>query len=309
MAQQPEAPVVLAAHDAGAANHLIAWRKAHPDLALRACMRGPALALWQQAFPGIDGALDPESALAGAATLVSGTGWATSFEHDARLLARRHGVRVVALIDHWTNYKARFERAGVTALPDEIWVTDDDALVQAAALFPGVSLVQLPNLYLAHLLREVAACAQAEPAQGNNLLYVLEPIRDAWGQDDGVEGEFRALDFFVEQLPQLGLGDGLAIRLRPHPSDPAGKYDAWIRSMDHLDIALDSARPLAASLAWAGAVVGCQTYAMVLALAAGKRVFSSVPPGVPACVLPQAGIVRLAGLAMPAGGALPARNR
>jgi hypothetical protein len=294
MTEQLETPIVVAAYDAGAANHIIEFVRARADGGeVRACMAGPALALWERAFPGTKGNLDPAGAFAGARTLVSGTGWASSFEHDARLLARQLGLEVIAVIDHWTNYRDRFERTGKIILPDQIWVTDEHALALARRFFSGVALVQMPNLYLDRLVREVASLQGQVESPPDHLLYLLEPIRDAWGERDRA-GEFDALDFFIGNLGLLATGVQLTIRLRPHPSDPAGKYDQWMQSVAGQNVRLDDEPGLAQSLAWAGTVVGCQTYAMVVALAAGKRVYSSVPADAPACVLPHAGIVKMA---------------
>ena len=46
-------------------------------------------------------------------------------------------------------------------------------------------------------------------------------------------------------------------------------------------------------LAWSDVVVGCETYAMVLALAANKRVISSLPRYAHNCRLPYKNIERL----------------
>ena len=100
----------------------------------------------------------------------------------------------------------------------------------------------------------------------------------------------------MNQLAALALPQPVRLRLRPHPSDPAGKYDAWLRANAALQPQLDATSTLEESLAWSGTVAGCQTYAMVVALAAGRRVVCTIPPGRPACALPQAGIVCLAQL-------------
>jgi hypothetical protein len=39
--------------------------------------------------------------------------------------------------------------------------------------------------------------------------------------------------------------------------------------------------------------VGCESMALVVALAAGREVFSSLPPWAPPCRLPHAGVRRL----------------
>ncbi len=104
--------MAVVAHDAGAANHIFAWLRAnrHPDIVT--ILAGPALTLWRQQ-QGDCPQLELKDALVGAKTLLSGTGWASAIEHDARRLARQIGIKSIAVIDHWTNYRERFIRDGV----------------------------------------------------------------------------------------------------------------------------------------------------------------------------------------------------
>lgn len=293
-----EAPVAVVAHDAGAANHIFAWLRAnrHPDIVTS--LAGPALTLWQQ-LHGNSPQPELNGALAGAKTLLSGTGWASSIEHDARRLARQSGIKSIAVIDHWTNYRERFIREGEQILPDEIWVSDAYAQTMAATLFSNIKVVQQPNAYLAALVNDVERIGQSGALPSNDrVLYVLEPIRQAWGPTE-IPGEFAALDFFVENLPLLQLRKDAQIRLRPHPSDPAGKYGQWLARQRNLPIIIDQAPSLAESLAWSTLVAGCQTYAMVIALAAGRKVICSIPSWAPACVLPHPEIIKLSALIPP----------
>lgn len=290
-----EPPIALVAHDAGAANHLLAWLRTSSCSDIIPCLAGPALTLWRQEY-GECRQTELSDAVAASKTLLSGTGWASHVEHDARRLARRLGIKSIAVIDHWTNYRERFIRDGEEILPDEIWVSDAYAMTMAETAFPGIKIVQQPNAYLAHLVQEVERIGQSDTTEADDrLLYVLEPIRQAWGASE-VEGEFAALDYFVENLPRLQLGENTQIRLRPHPSDPLGKYDQWIDRQGNRRITLDHAPTLAASLAWSTLVAGCQTYAMVIALAAGRKVVCSIPPWAPACVLPYPEIIKLSAL-------------
>jgi hypothetical protein len=285
-------PLAVIAHDAGAANHIFAWLgDEQPALHLA----GPAHALWRARHGET-----PQAALAptvaGAAMVITGTGWASNLEHDARRLAREQGIRSVAVIDHWTNYPARFVRDGEQVLPDEIWVSDPYASQIAQAAFPSVPVVEQPNAYLAGLVAEVRAQQAPDAANDNDrVLYVLEPIRQAWG-DLPEPGEFAALDYFMQQRARAQVAPGAEIRLRPHPSDPPGKYDAWLAKQGSPRIGLDTAPSLAAGLAWANVVAGCQTYAMVVALACGRTVISTIPAWAPPCVLPQLDIIRLSRL-------------
>jgi len=285
-------PVVTAAHDAGATNLIIGWLRDRSDIELRTCLAGPAAELWTAAFGGVK-IVPLTDALQGAGTLLSGTSYASSLEHQARFLAKERGIRSIGVIDHWVNYPDRFIREGTRVLPDEIWVADEDALAIAVACFPGIAVRQQPNLYLAGLVAQVRA-ADIEPRHGKSrrVLYALEPICHPWAQG-GEAGEFQALDYFVQCGQHLGLDATAEIRLRPHPSDPQGKYDAWLARNAGWNLCLDPNPSLAKSIAWADTVVGCETYALVVGLAAGRRVVSALPPQAPRCRLPMKDIIHL----------------
>jgi hypothetical protein len=280
---------------------VLAWYDAGllgPAHLVRPCLAGPALALWGGRGP----VLALEQALDGACAVLSGTGWASSLEHEARRAARARGLPSVAVLDHWTNYPQRFERecerdgkhVSEGVLPDALWVSDAHARALAEASFPGVPVAELPNLYLQQQAARIGPPPAAIAGAPARVLYVLEPLRGSWGALPQ-PGELLALDFFAEHLALLGL-QGAAVRLRPHPSDPPGKYDAWLARHAALGATLDDSASLADALAWADTVAGCQTYAMVVALAAGRRVVSSVPPWAPPCVLPHPAIVHLSAL-------------
>jgi hypothetical protein len=291
-------PVALACHDAGAANHIFSWMEADAAILAEAVSHwrllaeGPAAKLWTDyGLPGVCLCQGIDELLEGAQTLVSGTGWASSLEYSAIRKAHQHGIYSIAVIDHWVNYRTRFQRDGIEILPDEIWVSDSDARDIAGSEFDGIKITLKQNYYLENIVHTVRMHECANDKR-KNILYVLEPIRGAWG-DQEVNGEFEALDYFIRNISALGLGESPTIRLRPHPSDPAGKYDQWISEQKGQDITLDNCPTLAESLALSDTVVGCQTYAMVVALAAGRKVFSSIPPWAPPCVLPQKDIIRI----------------
>lgn len=287
-------PLALVCHDAGSANHLIAWLTASycTSLQLRTFMQGPAAVLWQHAFPNFPLEDDLHAALHGSRTLLSGTGWASTLEHDARSMAAELGLHSIAILDHWVNYSPRFERNGSSVLPDEFWVADGDALALARSTFPGKPVRQLPNLYLESQLAAVDAIGRSGMA---NLLYLCEPMRNHWDQSE--PGEFQALEYFVAKLDKLGLPPSTAIKLRLHPSESQNKYDAWIATHAHLGVELDRSENLSAALAAADWVVGCESYALTLALAAGRQVYSALPPWAPACRLPHTGIRQIRDLA------------
>ena len=251
-------------------------------------MQGPALALWRSRFGPRALAPDLRSALQGAQLLVSGTGWASALEHEARIMAAARGLRSAAVVDHWVNYRERFERGGFVVWPDEVWLGDDDAMALAHRRLAdsGARLCQFDNLYLQEQLRSIAAV----PAQGDVLL-VMEPMRSDWGR--GVAGEWQALQAFMDHRVALGVPADAPIRLRPHPSDPRGKYAQWLSAARGVSVTLDRSDSLAQALSGCTWVAGCESYALVVALAAGRRVISTLPPWAPPCRLPQRGLLHL----------------
>ncbi len=279
-----QSPLVVACHDAGAANLIAAWLGAWRG-EIRLCLAGPAAELWHRLNPAT-AVLRLDRALEGAAMLLSGTGWASEFEHEARKQAQSLSIRSIAVVDHWVNYRERFIRHGELILPNELWVADAYAKAKAQGCFPGMPVRELPNLYLKALVDEVVACDPVAPAEKpGRVLYVLEPIRRDWGMDER-PGELQAFEYFLDYLAHIGASD-VRIVLRPHPSDPAGKYDDWLTRFAGLDLAIDGGAPLARQIAWADWVVGCESFALVAALEAGRIVFSSLPHWAPPCALPH----------------------
>jgi hypothetical protein len=299
-------PAALAAHDAGAASHIAAWfSNSNQPLCLYA--EGPAKALFKKAFgQHLESSL--ESAICKSSVLITGTGWESDLEHKARLLAADRNVPSIAVLDHWTNYRERFQRDGQDVLPDQLWTADSDATALATTIFPGVPVLQLPNLWLegicgaVHALRSKTNHQPCRPAR--RLLYLLEPIRVPWSQGPGgasEAGEAQGLRYWLQQLPHL-IDQGWvapqleleALALRPHPSEPAGKYDALIAEASAAwPIQLDGASRLAEALAWADAAFGCETQALVAAMACDLPAFSTIPPWAPPCRLPQASLHHL----------------
>lgn len=286
-------PLAVVCHDAGGANQLIAMLRDHDlhALQLRPYMQGPAASLWRNAFPSYQACPDLAGALNGATALVSGTSWASDIEHHARRLARMAGIPSIAVLDHWVNYAARFSREGKEVLPDTIWVTDMDAESLAIEQFPGTPVHRVPNRYLAS---QLGLLGSAAPDVNPHILFLCEPSFSNWGRSTA--GEFQALDYLLDQLTHIDAPPESAILIRPHPSEAAGKYTDWLAAHAHLPVRLDDSQELASAMRQARWVVGCQSYAMIVALAAGRQVYCALPPWAPSCVLPQQGIVHLKNL-------------
>jgi hypothetical protein len=275
-------------HDAGAANIVIATLLKTGRSNWRAYMQGPAKCIWESIFPEVILYDSIEQVIEESELLISGTGWESNIEHEARRTAQNLGVKSIAVIDHWVNYAERFIREDEQVLPDEIWVTDKYALELALVKFPEVSILQVPNYYLE---KQISDIALLDKVTNPELLYILEPARSYWGRN--ILGEFQALDYFISKFSLLKLPEETEICLRPHPSDIKGKYNDWIKSHSDMNIKLDDSISITESLGRATWVAGCESFALAIALMAGRTVYCTLPPWAPVCRLPHSGLIQL----------------
>jgi len=279
-------PLAVVCHDAGALRLMLPWLAARPTLRLRACLGGPALALWARRWGGRHQVSTLPQALDGAAMLLSGSSPTADLEHEARRQAAARGLHSVAVLDHWIGYAARFQRHGARRLPDEIWVCDAEAYALARAAFPGQDLRLQPNDALRELVARLAPCP--DPQRHPTMLLLAEPAGPAAADEQG-------FDFLVANAARLGLPESLSLHLRPHAGDAPGRWNAWIdaRRAEGHEVRFDTAPTLLDAIdrvAWVG---GFESSALVLAHAAGRRAVCLQPPWLPRSRLPQRGLIHL----------------
>jgi hypothetical protein len=277
--------VCIVSHDAGGAEILASYVLQN-EIDCQLVLDGPAVGVFQRRV----GQFEPHSlqeAISSCDWCLVGTSWQSDLEWRAIGEARRLGKRVVAFLDHWVNYSERFERNGMRHLPDEIWVGDEDAETIARTHFPETPIRLVPNPYFAYVRAEIAEYERRTHAKERSeirVLYVCENISEHarvrhgdsryWGYT-----EFDALNYFFARLASVGVGIG-RVTVRPHPSDPPGKYADLVSR--HAPVAvLSSGRPLLEEIVESDIVAGCESMALVVATLANKRVLCTVPPGPP----------------------------
>jgi hypothetical protein len=277
---------LVVSNDAGGAEILSSWLLREGLDRVSCVLDGPALQVFARKLGPVP-RVSLQEGMARADSLLCGTGWQSTLEFDAMALAGERGLPSIAWLDHWVNYRERFQRADKTVLPDEIWVGDEFALARARELFPRTPVTLAGNPYFDDVRAE-AKRFPPRPATGPaTVLYVCEPVRQA------AYDEHQALALFLERIPDLGVPVERVI-VRPHPSDPAGKY-AWAAAFAQTKVEIGGTHSLMEEIAVADIVAGLQSMAMVIGLLAGRRVVSCIPPGGAPCVLPFPQIETLAG--------------
>ena len=267
-------PFAVVANDAGGANQIVSFLhelEFVPDLVISS---GPAHNILKSAFPNAEYSLELRS-LSSIRCTITGTSAFSSLEHYARQYARRLNIYCIAVLDHWVNYPSRFMRNGRQVLPDELWVFDSYAFDYAKKSFPGTPVRLQSNSYMNMQVSKITSLPKANCA---NLLYILEPIQTRWFGE--LEPEFQALNYFFSVLEKSSFCHPKSITLRPHPSEDPHKYLKYCNQENSVPVSM-SAGSLSHDIAQSEFVVGCHSYAMVIALMAGKTVFSSLPPTAP----------------------------
>lgn len=288
--------LAVIAHDAGGAEIISSYIK-QQNIECVYALDGPARKVFERKLGKIN--VQPlNEAIEQASSILCGTSWQSDIEIQAIKLARELSKPSVALLDHWINYRERFVISDELFLPDEIWVVDNLAENLANNIFPGLPIRLVDNPYFDEIRQEIFANEKKVPSKDGaiDILYVCEPIREHalkqhgdaryWGY---VEED--ALRYFLSKIALLS-SSAPSIKIRPHPSEDANKYN-WVLSEFGLQIEITSSQTLIQQIASCDIVVGCESMAMVVALLADKRVISSVPPGGRSCVLPHIEIKNL----------------
>jgi hypothetical protein len=292
--------VALVSHDAGGAE-LLASYAVQNKLECRLILDGPAVNVFKRRFSSLE-CSTLATALSDCDWFLCGTSGKSDLEWFAISEAKVAGKRVVAFLDHWMNYPQRFIRHGIQHLPDEIWVGDADAEMLAKAHFRKTPISLVPNPYFLDMQREIAALKIHERsvnARGKRVLFVSENISGHPNLRHSEKGcipytEFDAIEYLFDNIDALGEQIDKVV-IRPHPSDPAGKYDRIVQTRSDIS-RLSDGRPLLEEVVESDIIVGCQSMAMVVGLLALKRVVSCVPPGGFTCSLPHKQILQLSRL-------------
>lgn len=235
--------------------------------------------------------------------VLTGSSWQSDLEWRAIGAAHCAGKPVVTFLDHWVNYRERFIRAGIEHLPDVILVGDHYAKVAARRVFPAIEVMLVINPFFEDLKHEFSLCYEEARSgaerRGLRVLFASEPISEHallshgnprhWGYT-----EFDAIRYLHGGVTALG-GHVESLVIRPHPAEEVGKYDSLIAELQPL-ARLGGDMPLISEIMKSDVVVGCESMAMVVALIAGRRVVSAIPPGGRPCILPHREIEALSEL-------------
>jgi hypothetical protein len=274
--------VGVVAHDAGGAEVISSYIRQR-GLNCIFCLEGPARTVFARKLGVVD-SVALEELVARSDRILCGTSFLADLEWRALGAAAAAGTHATTVLEHWVNYRQRFLRQGTYHYPDELWVGDVMAERLAREEFPAIPVTLVPNAYFLDIQQELASLGPAAPVahSGARVLYVTEPLRDdalALYGDEMYWGytEEQAVRYFLTNVRALA-PDLARIVIRAHPQEHRQKYE-WAIEEFALPIVCERESTLLQQIVDSDTVAGGATMAMVVALLAGKRVVSCIPPG------------------------------
>jgi len=271
--------ILVVANDAGGAEVVSSWVRRHPEYKYRFVLTGPAIKVFSRKLNSEQLIINDnlsDDLFRNADFILAATGWASDIEKQVISLASQFNIRSAAFLDHWSNYKQRFQYQGQQVLPDEIWVGDRNAKILAEQAFPDTSIVLLDNPYYLDIKEEYERELKesSETAETFTVLYVCESIGEGGKRlPSGEWVEHKSMELFLTEIKRIIDGGSANIYLRPHPAESADKYLKYCGQFGNVLVKTTSETTLVQDCVHADWVVGMNSMALIVAKIIGKQVF------------------------------------
>ena len=233
--------------------------------------------------------------------LLSGLSWSSKLELRCIKHANYLRKKSFVFLDHWNFSNHDFMLEGTMVLPTALVTADEFAYNRAVELFPNTAVILLENQYLEYISLRIKYLNTTIEAK-RQILFLSEPMDNHIAKliesnqvvERNTYTEIEGFKYFIANIKNITL-DIEKVVIRPHPSQQGQKFtEQYLCQMDN--IFLSENEELLIDILESEIVVGFQTMAMVVALHAGRRVISAIPPNCGNCILPYPGIEMLRNL-------------
>ena len=110
-------------------------------------LAGPAVNIFEAKLGSIRN-IEYQPAIEQCDWMLSGTSWQSQLEWKAIEYSRLQNKKSVVFLDHWVNYKERFNYNNLENLPDELWVGDHYAEKIVQQHFKNIPVLLVENPYV-----------------------------------------------------------------------------------------------------------------------------------------------------------------
>ena len=130
------------------------------------------------------------------------------FSKDCIKKLKKHKKYVIAIFDHWINFKNRIDE---NYPPDEAWVFDNKAKKILHKIFPHLKIILKKNLYFINEKKKYGHLTKNK----KDILYVTEPLEE--------NNEILALNYFIKLLYKSKISYRYLL-IKVHPKEIKKKY-------------------------------------------------------------------------------------
>ena len=267
--------VGIASRDAGGANIINSLIKNFQKIKFKSYVDGPAKNILDS--ENIIFVENHDILLKKIDLLILGTG-SSSFEKEILKIAKKYNIVTISILDHFVNFKERFQFEKNTIYPDYCFVCDKYALkIAKEELFPFNQIYICKNYYVDTFKKYFT---NNIPNNSSHVLYILENIKEKWGQKPPWEiAFFNFYNNYYKKNNKLK-----KIIVRPHPKDDPITYKELNKIKD---VVFDLNISPINSLLKSSIVVGAESYFLYLAKESGFDVFTSIPSSIRKPRLPE----------------------
>jgi len=196
--------------------------------------------------------------------MLSSTGKDSGFEIQAMSHAMRAGVRVIAILDHWVNYRNRFTLDGLVYRPNAMIATDSESIRRAKIAFGEIELFTETNFYLKSEVN------QAKSSKTIEIDFLLLDEKSGMMQKEKSPNFI----FYSELVAKLmAIDSSLRIAVRPHPARKPFELDKFEES----GISVSRGNSLGFDIGRSLNLIGLSSMSFYIAFLAGKSIFSLEP--------------------------------
>lgn len=222
----------------------------------------------------------------------TGTSWQNDLHLKLIKIAKKQGVKSVALMEHWVNYESRFLKNNELVMPDFFLINDEFAYEIAKNL----GLKNVLKLEFLKLKNDILRYKSLRVKEKNAVLFISEPTSDVAlkSYNDANFWGFSEFDVVENIALNLSFFNAKHLTIRPHPSDKLDKYNYMKKKFPNLFIKIENPykNDIIKSIKKHKFIIGIDGFALYLALVLGKNSISFMPSEKRKCVVPEITKVR-----------------
>lgn len=133
-----------------------------------------------------------------------------------------HSIPCAQLVDYWSNYKQRFNFAGIVLYPDKIFTLDANAKNEMADEGIPEGCIEVVGQPFLEMQRKILVKWNESKAQNNTLLLITQPVSKYYLNELGYS-EFSFLETAFHAWKKLNR-DWAGLTVVVHPAEPIEKY-------------------------------------------------------------------------------------